>query len=184
VPAWTIALPVLVVLIAMTAGIVMVVTNRQSNPVWVAAGYARVGGTAPNFTSVDLSGKKVSLSDFSARPVLLTFWATWCTVCRQELPALQVLQEQYRSDGLAVLAMNYRESSNDRMRQYLAGLNVALESVIDPGGSIASAYGVDVGLPVNVLVDTAGRVAKIMIGEVPMASIEAAIKEVVAPAAA
>jgi hypothetical protein len=66
------------------------------------------------------------------------------------------------------------------MRQYLAADKVTLRSVIDPGASIASAYGVDVGLPVNVLVDRAGRIARIMVGEVPIASIETAIKQVVA----
>ena len=160
----------------------MVIADRPSKAVWVAAGHARVGEPAPNFTSYDLAGKKVSLSDFGSHPVLLTFWATWCTVCKDELPALQALQERYRSGGFAVLAVNYRESSNDRMRQYLAGVNVTLQSVIDPDASIASAYGVDVGLPVNVLVDSAGRVARIMIGEVPIASIKTAIKQVVAPA--
>lgn len=184
VPAWGLALPVLVVLLAMGVGIAMVVAGRQSNTVWVAAGHARVGGTDPNFTSWDLGGKKVSLSDFGARPVLLSFWATWCTVCQEELPALQRLQDKYRSDGFEVLLVNYRESSQDRMRQYLAGLHVSLKTVIDPDGSIGSAYGVDVGLPVNVLSDRAGKVARIMIGQVPIASIESAISQVLAPGVA
>ncbi|MDQ6722409.1 MAG: TlpA family protein disulfide reductase [Candidatus Dormibacteraeota bacterium] len=183
VPAWALALPVLVVLVAMSVGVTMVVAGHSSKTIWVAAGHARVGGTTPNFTSWDLSGKKVSLSDLGARPVLLSFWATWCTVCRDELPALQRLQDRYRSDGLRVLAMNYRESNTDRMRQYLAGLQVKLESVIDPDGSIGSVYGVNVGLPVNVLSDRTGVVVKVMIGEVPVASIDSAIRQVLAPAA-
>ena len=182
-PAWALALPVLVVLVAAVAGVAMVFTDRSSNPVWVAAGHARVGEAAPNFTSYDLQGKKVSLSDFSSRPVLLTFWATWCTVCKDELPALQALEQRYSSSGFKVLAVNYRETSNERMLQYLAGVNVTLQSAIDPRATIASAYGVDVGLPVNVLVDRAGRVAQIMIGEVPIASVESAVKQVVAPSA-
>ncbi len=79
--------------------------------------------------------------------------------------------------------MNYRESNTDRMRQYLAGLQVKLESVIDPDGSIGSVYGVNVGLPVNVLSDRTGVVVKVMIGEVPVASIDSAIRQVLAPAA-
>lgn len=183
-PAWALALPVLVVLIAMSVGVVMVAANRSSKTVWVAAGHARLGGTAPNFASWDLSGKRVSLSDFGGRPVLLSFWATWCTVCREELPALQGLQDRYRFDGFKVLAVNYRESSSDRMRQYLAGVHVNLETVIDPDGSIGSAYGVEVGLPVNVLSDRAGKVVQIVIGEASIASVESAIKQAVAPAAA
>jgi thiol-disulfide isomerase/thioredoxin len=183
VPAWALALPVLVVLVATGAGIAMVISDRSSNAVWVAPGHASIGAPAPNFTSYDLQGKKVSLSDFASRPVLLTFWATWCTVCKDELPALQSLEQRYASSGFTVLAVNYRETDNERMRQYLGGINVTLQSVIDPGASIASAYGVDVGLPVNVLIGRTGRVAQIMVGEVPTASIETAIKQVVAPAA-
>jgi thiol-disulfide isomerase/thioredoxin len=183
VPAWALALPLLVVLVATAAGVAIVIADRSSNAVWVAAGHASVGAPAPNFTSYDLQGKKVSLSDFASRPVLLTFWATWCTVCKDELPALQTLEQRYSANSFAVLAVNYRETDNVRMRQYLAGDNVTLQSVIDPGASIASAYGVDVGLPVNVLIDKTGHVVRIMVGEVPGASIETAIQQLVAPAA-
>jgi thiol-disulfide isomerase/thioredoxin len=178
-PAWALALPVVVVLLAVSAGVAMVVADRPSSSVWVASGRAIVGGTSPNFTSHDLGTKKVSLSDYAGRPVLLSFWATWCTVCRDELPALQGLQERYRSGGLAVILVNYRETSTDRMSQYLSGLQVSLESVVDPDGAIAAAYGVDIGLPVNVLTDRSGKVARIVVGEVPTATIESAIQQAV-----
>jgi thiol-disulfide isomerase/thioredoxin len=179
VPAWALGLPVLVVLLALSAGVALVFANRPSSSVWVASGHAIVGGTSPNFTTQDLGGKKVSLSDFGGRPVLLSFWATWCTVCRDELPALQRLQDRYRAGGFEVLLVNYRETSNDRLRQYLSGLQVNLEAVIDPDGTIAAAYGVDVGLPVNVLSDRAGKVVRILIGEVPIATIESAVQQAV-----
>ncbi len=158
----------------------MVVASRPSSSVWVAPGHAVVGGTSPNFTSQDLGGKKVALSDFGERAVLVSFWATWCTVCRDELPALQHLQDRYRSNGFAVVLVNYRETSVDRMRQYLSEVQVSLPAVVDPDGVIASAYGVDIGLPVNVLTDRSGKVARILIGEVPAATIETAVKQAVA----
>ena len=179
VPNWALGLPVLVVLLALSAGVALVFASRPSSSVWVASGHAIVGGTSPNFTTQDLGGKKVSLSDFGGRPVLLSFWATWCTVCRDELPALQRLQDRYRAGGFEVLLVNYRETSNDRLRQYLSGLQVNLEAVIDPDGAIAAAYGVDVGLPVNVLSDRAGKVVRILIGEVPIATIESAVQQAV-----
>jgi thiol-disulfide isomerase/thioredoxin len=179
VPAWALALPVFVVLLAVSTGVALVVANRPPSSVWVASGNAIVGGTSPNFTTQDLGGKKVSLSDFSGRPVLLSFWATWCTVCHDELPALQRLQDQNRSSRLAVLLVNYRETSNDRMGQFLSGLKVNLEAVVDPDGAIAAAYGVDIGLPVNVVSDRAGKVVRILVGEVPIATIADAIKQAV-----
>ena len=183
VPSWALALPVVVVLLAVSAGMALVAANRPSSSVWVAPGHAIVGGTSPNFTSQDLGGTKVSLSDFGGRPVLLSFWATWCTVCHEELPELQTLQNRYRASGLEVLLVNYRETSYDRMRQYLSGLQVNLEALVDPEGAIAAAYGVDIGLPVNVLTDRSGNVARILVGEVPTATIESAIKQAVGPTA-
>ncbi len=178
-PAWALALPVVVVLLAVGAGVAMVVAQRPSSSVWVASGHAIVGGTSPNFTTHDLGGNKVSLLDYAGRPVLLSFWATWCTVCRDELPALQRLQDRYASGGFKVILVNYRETSTDRMRQYLSGLDVSLEPVLDPDGAIAAAYSVDVGLPVNVLTDRSGKVARILVGEVPTSTIEDAIKQAV-----
>jgi peroxiredoxin len=175
---------VLVVLIAVITGVAIVIVNWSKDPVWVAGGHASVGATAPDFTSRDLDGKKVGLTDFRGRPVLLTFWATWCTVCRDELPALQVLEDRYRSDGLAILAVNYRQTDNQSLHKYLAGLNVRLETVIDPYGTLGAAYGVRIGLPVNVLTDRSGKVARIMIGEVPIASIESSIEQVIPTGAA
>jgi thiol-disulfide isomerase/thioredoxin len=183
VPAWALALPLVVVLLAVGAGVAMVVAQRPSSTVWVASGHAIVGGTSPNFTTHDFGGKKVSLSDYAGRPVLLSFWATWCTVCHDELPALQRLQDRYASGGLKVILVNYRETSTERMSQYLSGLQVSLEPVVDPDGAIAAAYGVDVGLPVNVLADRSGKVARILVGEVPTSTIEDAIKQAVNPTA-
>lgn len=142
-----------------------------------------MGGTAPAFTSWDLGGKKVSLSDFKGHPVVITFWATWCTACQEELPAMQRIRDRYQSSGLSVLALNYRETSNARMSEYLAGLHVNLQAVIDPDGTIASAYGVDIGLPITVLLDRSATVVQILIGSVANAALEAAVAHVVAPAA-
>lgn len=179
VPRWALALPVLVVVAVTSAAVVMITVGRPQQTVSVSGGVARVGGPAPNFTSWDLNGKKVSLSDFKGRPMLLTFWATWCTVCREELPALQRLQDRYQSTGFTILAINYRETDNRRLGQYLAGLQVNLKAVIDPEGTIAGAYGVDIGLPVNVLLNRSGMVAQVIIGAVPNATLENAVGHIV-----
>ncbi len=177
-PAWALVLPVLVV-VAVTAGAVAMITvGRAPQTVSVSGGLARVGGRAPNFVSSDLNGKKVSLADFKGRPLLLTFWATWCTVCREELPALQQIQDRYQSTGFTVLAINYKETDNHRLMQYLSGLHVTLEAVIDPEGTIAAAYGVERGLPVNVLLDRAGTVVQVIVGEVPSATLESAVAQI------
>ena len=67
------------------------------------------GKPAPNFTLVDLQGKKVSLADYKGKAVLLNFWATWCGPCKLEIPWLEKLRDQYKSQGFEVLGI---ESDN------------------------------------------------------------------------
>jgi cytochrome c biogenesis protein CcmG, thiol:disulfide interchange protein DsbE len=181
VPRWALALPLIVVVAAAATAVAMITVDRSSKTASVSGGTARVGGTAPTFSSRDLSGRQVSLADFKGHPVLITFWATWCTACQEELPAVQRIRDRYQSTGLRVLAVNYRETNNARMSDYLAGLHVNLEALIDPDGTIASAYGVDIGLPISVLLDSKGTVVRIMIGAASSATMEAAVAQVAGP---
>ena len=181
VPVWALALPVLVVIAATATAVGMIGIARPAKTASVAGGVARIGGTAPAFTSWDLSGKSVSLADYNGRPVLLTFWATWCTACQKELPALQKIRDSHRSSGFAVLAVNYKETDSARMSQYLTRLHVNLESIIDPEGAIATAYGVNIGLPIDVLLDRQARVSRIIVGLVPSATLDAAVVNVAGP---
>ncbi len=73
-----------------------------------------VGTAAPDFTAYSyVTGEKTRLSDQHGRVVILTFWATWCGPCRQELPNLEGIQERVGKDQLVVLAVNYRDSDAD-----------------------------------------------------------------------
>ena len=182
-PRWALALPVIIVIAAVATGAALITFNRSARTVSVTGGVAAVGHTAPAFSTWDLNGEKVSLGDFKGRPMLITFWATWCTACQEELPAIQRIRDGNQSQGLGVLAVNYRETDNARMRAYLSGLHVDLEAVIDPDATIASAYGVDVGLPVVVLLDRSGTVAQVLVGAVPTTALEAAVAGVVGGAA-
>jgi thiol-disulfide isomerase/thioredoxin len=182
VPRWALALPLIVVIAAAGTAAALITVGRSPRTASVSGGPARVGGIAPAFSSWDLSGKKVSLADFKGHPVLITFWATWCTACQAELPELQRIRDRYQSTGLSMLAVNYRETNSDRMSQYLAGLHVELDAVIDPDGTIASAYGVDIGLPINVLLDRQGTVRQIIIGVVSSAVLETDVGQVAGPA--
>lgn len=180
VPKWSLALPVVVVLMATATAAGVVVLNSSSKNPSVGSGTARTGAKAPAFQSWDLGGNRVSLGDFKGRPVLLTFWATSCTACQAEFPALQRVRDTYRSSGFTILGVNYRETNTPQMRDFLTGLHVNFESVIDPQGSIASAYGVNIGLPVNVWLDRSQVVSQMMIGERPEGELSAAAARIVA----
>jgi peroxiredoxin len=180
-PRWALALPLLVVIAATATAVTMISVGRSAKTASVAGGVAHVGASAPAFTSWNLAGDKVSLSDFKGRPVLLTFWATWCTACQEELPALQRIRDRYQSTGFTVLAIDYKETNTVRMVQFLNGLHVKLDTVIDPDGAIATAYGVDIGLPISVLLDPKSTVRQIIVGLAPSSVLEAAVGAVAGP---
>lgn len=61
---------------------------------------------APNFTRTDFNGKRLRLSDFGGKYVLLDYWASWCIPCRELSPHLKELYKKYHSKGLEVIAIS------------------------------------------------------------------------------
>jgi peroxiredoxin len=64
------------------------------------------GKQAPGFTLETVDGKKVSLSDYKGRPVVVNFWATWCGPCVSEFPDLQATYRMYRGRDLAMVTVS------------------------------------------------------------------------------
>src|SRR5262249_28012720 len=74
------------------------------------AGALKVGDAAPDYLGRDGSGKQVHLSDYRGKLVIVTFWASWCTPCRKELPVLATIQKEATHDRLQVFAVNWQEN--------------------------------------------------------------------------
>jgi thiol-disulfide isomerase/thioredoxin len=64
----------------------------------------------PAFAATDASGKQWTLADLRGKVVILNFWATWCSPCVEEVPALDTLANE-RAGQLVVLGINYKEAS-------------------------------------------------------------------------
>jgi cytochrome c biogenesis protein CcmG/thiol:disulfide interchange protein DsbE len=76
-------------------------------------GVGQPGAAAPGFDLPGLRGGRVRLADYAGRPVVLNFWASWCVPCRKEFPELRRVARRYRSDGLAVVGVTYRDLDDD-----------------------------------------------------------------------
>lgn len=64
------------------------------------------GSAAPDFSEKDIFGKQtISLKDYEGQVVVLNFWATWCLPCRQEIPALEALQNKHKG-ALTVIGVS------------------------------------------------------------------------------
>jgi peroxiredoxin len=109
---------------------------------------------APDFTLIYADGTALRLSELRGKPVILNFWATWCTPCKAEMPELQALYSASDEGSFELLAINMREAP-EPVTAFGAELGLSFPLVIDPAGAIADSYQVTV-LPVTIVIDAAG----------------------------
>jgi thiol-disulfide isomerase/thioredoxin len=111
---------------------------------------------APGFTLPAVAGPSVALQAFRGKVVLLNFWATWCGPCRREMPAIERLHRAYRDRGLAVLAVDFRESK-EQVKAFSQELGLTFPALLDANGEVTFSYGAR-ALPVTFLVGRDGKI--------------------------
>lgn len=111
---------------------------------------------APDFTLKSRSGENIRLSELRGQVVMVNFWASWCGPCRQEMPLLDDLYEQYQDYGFELLGVNVDENTADA-EALLARIPVSFPILFDPQGSLSKAWAVD-AMPSTVLIDRDGMV--------------------------
>lgn len=114
------------------------------------------GKPAPSFALETLDGEKVSLADLRGSPVVLNFWATWCTPCLQEHPLLLEAARRYTSRGVTFLGVLYGDEP-PAARTYLKKHGSAYPTLLDPAHRTAIDYGVG-GVPETFFIDRNGQV--------------------------
>jgi thiol-disulfide isomerase/thioredoxin len=123
----------------------------------------REGNIAPNFEFSAFDGQRLSLSDFRGRPVFLNFWATWCTPCKAELPAMEESLRQFAGDDLAIIAVNNGEKFGPADR-FLRDLGIDLTAFgYDPEASIVQRYEI-IGMPTSYFIDAEGVITRVVAG--------------------
>jgi len=107
----------------------------------------------PNIILKTPSGETTPLTAYiGKKPVLLVFWASWCTICNDEIPLLNKLN----SDRFTVIAVNEGESAW-KTKRFIAQNNIAYQVVLDADGSVAKAFQVP-GVPASAILDKSGRI--------------------------
>jgi thiol-disulfide isomerase/thioredoxin len=111
----------------------------------------------PDLAFADASGRKLSLSDFRGRPIVLNIWATWCVPCRKEMPSLDRLQAKFDPSKLLVVTVSIDFKGAAVVTAFYQELGLrSLGVYVDATGSAASKLGMP-GVPGTVLIDTEGR---------------------------
>lgn len=79
-----------------------------------------VGDVAPDFTLPDVHGKTRRLSDLRGKVVFLNFWATWCPSCREEMPTMEALYQEFKNEGLEILAVSIDQGSDAMVKRVVS----------------------------------------------------------------
>ena len=116
----------------------------------------QAGAVAPDFRLSDLTGRTVFLNAELRRPIVLTFFATWCAPCREEIPVLIAFQRRL-GDRAQILCVVADPENIDQVRSTAAGLSIPYPMLLDEGQRTMRAYGVR-ALPATFLIGRDGRI--------------------------
>lgn len=114
----------------------------------------------------DLEGNKVRMSDYQGRAVVLNFWATWCGPCKEELPRLATIAQDYASKNVAFILASVDEPKKlPLVRAYVTRQKIALPVWV--GATIdllEQLSGVNV-VPATLIIDERGEIVRAINGE-------------------
>lgn len=116
-----------------------------------------IGQPAPDVSFAGAGGKKIQLSSYRGKPLLLDFWATWCGPCLASMPGLNRIYTETRGTGLALLTFDQDNSDPEAAAEYLVRHNYGWTNYHDAGGEIGRAFK-DEGIPLTVLLDAQGTI--------------------------
>ncbi|SFC63865.1 Peroxiredoxin [Bacillus sp. OV322] len=125
----------------------------------------KVGEEAPDFDLYTLEGKKVKLSEFKGKKLLINFWATWCEPCKEEMPHLEEFYKNSASNAV-ILAVNI-DPEND-VEGYAQKMGLTFPILLDnqeKSKAVNERYGV-AAVPSSFLVDSKGVIRQKFIGAI------------------
>jgi cytochrome c biogenesis protein CcmG/thiol:disulfide interchange protein DsbE len=130
---------------------------------------------APDFVLRDAAGTVAKLKQYRGKVVLLDFWATWCTGCKQEIPWFVEFQRKFGAKRFAVVGVSLDEDGWKVLKPFLAEHNVPYRMLLGDEAT-ARRYGIQ-NMPDTFLIDQKGKVAASYIaGVVDRENIEANIR--------
>ncbi len=148
--------------LAGTVALLAVALAAVRSPAITRANILDVGGLAPAFAVDTLDGKSID-GNFHGRPAYINVFATWCSPCRREFPAILRQAQAYR-DRITFLLVDEQEPTS-RVRSFALQFGVAAPIAVD-SGQFAATFNVQ-GLPESIFIDRRGVVRYVYQGTIP-----------------
>jgi len=119
----------------------------------------KVGDSAPDFAINEAGGKSYKLSDLKGKVVMLQFTASWCSVCRKEMPFIEEeIWMPGRKQGLVVIGID-RDEPEATVRKFAADMKITYPLALDPGADIFGLYAEkQAGVTRNIIIDRNGKI--------------------------
>jgi thiol-disulfide isomerase/thioredoxin len=119
----------------------------------------QAGALAPALSGQLVDGGRFELGELKGQVLLVSFWATWCPACREEMPVLRRLEAEYRDRGVALVAANLddSESRGAAVQSYLRGLDGPRPLVLWPEPGLVGEWKARV-LPTLYVIGRDGRI--------------------------
>ena len=121
------------------------------------------GKVAPNFGLISLDGRRISLSQFRGKVVILDFWATWCKPCRLELPHFVALHEEFGKDALQIIGVSLDRVGSEEVAAFVREWKIPY-IVVMGNGEVVRNYGGIRGIPTTFVIDKNGNIYRKYVG--------------------
>ncbi|QPC82643.1 TlpA family protein disulfide reductase [Phototrophicus methaneseepsis] len=176
-PAPALIIFAVIPLVGILIALLMIATQDQSQGITAdvlsseRSGNTLVNQQAPYFELFDMDGNPITLDDYAGKTLFLNFWQTTCPPCVRELPAFTHFVEDTVGQDVAVLAVNFDETS-EQVREFLAQYDiVGLPVGMDPTSDVRRTYGVH-DIPTTFVIDGEGKVRFWKLGEMDIFEME------------
>ena len=113
--------------------------------------------TAPSWILQDGHGNTVSSEQFSGQPLVIHFWDTWCPYCKKLQPGLEKLKQRYDSQGIAFIAISFREDEGADPQAVLTDRGITIPTLVNGDEVAFEKFGVS-GTPTTFFIDHTGQV--------------------------
>jgi len=145
--------------VLLNAAILSQFAFSQDKKVYDDGYLVKVGEMAPDFTINEAGGKSYKLSDLRGKVVMLQFTASWCSVCRTEMPFIEKeIWKEKKNSGLSVVGID-RDEPLEKVLKFKKDIGVSYPLALDPGADIFGLFtSKDAGVTRNVVINRSGKI--------------------------